>query len=50
MVYEAVKLDAWRVLETSCEPGKRLLGRWLKQPLVNLHEISKSRVALLRRC
>jgi DNA mismatch repair protein MSH2 len=30
--------------------GKRLLGRWLKQPLVNLHEISKSRVALLRRC
>jgi DNA mismatch repair protein MSH2 len=23
--------------------GKRLLGRWLKQPLVNLHEISKDR-------
>ena len=22
--------------------GKRLLGRWLKQPLVNLHEIGKS--------
>ena len=22
--------------------GKRLLGRWLKQPLINLHEISES--------
>jgi DNA mismatch repair protein MSH2 len=22
--------------------GQRLLGRWLKQPLVNLHEISES--------
>ena len=21
--------------------GKRLLGRWLKQPLVNMHEISE---------
>lgn len=26
--------------------GSRLLGTWLKQPLINLHEISKFKVAI----